>query len=608
MEKQPDSVNIATVYNYNGLDDYQLNHLTRYAKGSEFMISLSGSTLSSTPGIKFHYTDIDSVEHITQACTTTGTIPSVAADLFNLINIEPELDVEWVSGSSTSFIVSGNKGNAILPIAAKVSYNKFEDLTITITALEETEQISQHFHHYGNSQYELTNHLGNVQSVVSNRYLFANETIHEEDFSTDFWGGMTIWGSSGLSVNTNNGDLTATGSNGYVTLPLGVTPSVGHELRFDLADASSSITVRIRNTTTSTLISSETFTNGTDHKYQFTPNGDIQIEWYTSPNQTFSIDNVEVIERGDEILADVRTYQDYYPGGMIMPGRVYNSPEYRYGFNGMEKDDEIKGSGNSLDFGARVYDSRLVRWLSLDPSMKKYPGWSPYNFTMDNPILYIDPDGKDSRVSITKNKNGGGTITITTVAHVYGKNAEAIAEYSNSTIQNLNTSSTVKIDGKTWNVNFKVEFKVNQDLKALDPNNQGLSYSDAKGVDGVEKGDNFVCSGCLPDPGNFEDADGGGSRTSAVGSGESAGESAVHGVFHNIGFGHTNIIGDLMNKRAVVVNDIEFIDQQHFENAAKTIIEDMNFYEGIPSEYQQDENGVINDVRSNELINKYNQE
>ncbi|KAB1064900.1 RHS repeat-associated core domain-containing protein [Salibacter halophilus] len=393
MEKQPDSVNIATVYNYNGLEDYELNHLTRYAKGSEFMISLSGSTLSSTPGIKFHYTDIDSVEHITQACTTTGTIPSVAADLFNLINIEPELDVEWVSGSSTSFIVSGNKGNAILPIAAKVSYNKFEDLTITITALEETEQISQHFHHYGNSQYELPNHLGNVQSVVSNRYLFANETIHEEDFSTDFWGGMTIWGSSGLSVNTNNGDLTASGSNGYVTLSLNTTPSIGHELRFDLADASSSITVRIRNTTTNNIISSETFTNGTDHKYQFTPNGDIQIEWYTSPNQTFSIDNVEVIERGDEILADVRTYQDFYPFGML--SRKYNSPDYSRGFNGQIKTDEIAGEGNHNTARYWEYDTRLGRRWNIDP--KPNPSIGGYATFANNPILFSDPLGDTLR-------------------------------------------------------------------------------------------------------------------------------------------------------------------------------------------------------------------
>jgi RHS repeat-associated protein len=46
---------------------------------------------------------------------------------------------------------------------------------------------------------------------------------------------------------------------------------------------------------------------------------------------------------------------------------------YRFTFNGMEKDDEVKGVGNSLDFGARIYDSRLGRWLSVDPLSYKFP-------------------------------------------------------------------------------------------------------------------------------------------------------------------------------------------------------------------------------------------
>ncbi|RZK38184.1 MAG: hypothetical protein EOO90_23100 [Pedobacter sp.] len=67
---------------------------------------------------------------------------------------------------------------------------------------------------------------------------------------------------------------------------------------------------------------------------------------------------------------------------------------YQYGFNGKKKDDEIAGPGNSLDFGARMYDSRLGRWKSLDPLAAKYPGMAPYIFGGSNPILFRDPDGK----------------------------------------------------------------------------------------------------------------------------------------------------------------------------------------------------------------------
>ncbi len=68
---------------------------------------------------------------------------------------------------------------------------------------------------------------------------------------------------------------------------------------------------------------------------------------------------------------------------------------YSYGFNGKEKDDEVKGSGNSYDFGARIYDSRLGKWQSIDPLAYKYPGFSPYNFALNNPIVLLDPAGGD---------------------------------------------------------------------------------------------------------------------------------------------------------------------------------------------------------------------
>ena len=65
---------------------------------------------------------------------------------------------------------------------------------------------------------------------------------------------------------------------------------------------------------------------------------------------------------------------------MYVPNRHASSAAYRYGFNGMEKDDELKGEGNSYDFGMRMYDPRINRWLKTDPLDKKYPYDSPYIF------------------------------------------------------------------------------------------------------------------------------------------------------------------------------------------------------------------------------------
>ena len=86
------------------------------------------------------------------------------------------------------------------------------------------------------------------------------------------------------------------------------------------------------------------------------------------------------------------------PFGSPLIGRTYQAEtlvKYRYSFNGKEKDNETYGDGNELDFGARVYDGRLGRWLSVDPSIQTQADQSSYKAMYNNPIIFIDPDGKD---------------------------------------------------------------------------------------------------------------------------------------------------------------------------------------------------------------------
>jgi RHS repeat-associated protein len=84
--------------------------------------------------------------------------------------------------------------------------------------------------------------------------------------------------------------------------------------------------------------------------------------------------------------------------------RSWSVSSYRYGFNGMEKDDELKGNGNSLDFGARIYDSRVSRFLSRDPLQKKYPFYTPYLFSRNTPIWTIDVGGLEGEPATIEKK------------------------------------------------------------------------------------------------------------------------------------------------------------------------------------------------------------
>ncbi|MBW8687482.1 RHS repeat domain-containing protein [Chitinophaga rhizophila] len=67
---------------------------------------------------------------------------------------------------------------------------------------------------------------------------------------------------------------------------------------------------------------------------------------------------------------------------------------YRYGFNGKENDNEVKGEGMQLDYGSRIYDPRLSLFLTVDPKEKELPEWGTYVAFGDNPVKNIDPDGK----------------------------------------------------------------------------------------------------------------------------------------------------------------------------------------------------------------------
>ena len=84
---------------------------------------------------------------------------------------------------------------------------------------------------------------------------------------------------------------------------------------------------------------------------------------------------------------------DYYPFGMQMPGRTLTAANYRYGFNGKENDNEVKGDGNQIDYGFRIYDPRGGRFLSVDPLIGQYPQLTPYQYASNRPIDGIDIDG-----------------------------------------------------------------------------------------------------------------------------------------------------------------------------------------------------------------------
>jgi RHS repeat-associated protein len=85
---------------------------------------------------------------------------------------------------------------------------------------------------------------------------------------------------------------------------------------------------------------------------------------------------------------------DYYPFGLqFVP--TYMGGTNKYLYNGKELQDESLGGVNLdwYDFNLRYYDPKIARWTTVDPKAEKYRRWSPYNYCINNPIKYFDPNG-----------------------------------------------------------------------------------------------------------------------------------------------------------------------------------------------------------------------
>ncbi len=126
------------------------------------------------------------------------------------------------------------------------------------------------------------------------------------------------------------------------------------------------------------------YTLGFNYVYQYKDHlGNVRLS-YQDSNNNGSVTSSEILEENN-----------YYPFGLKHKGYNNNvastNPAQKYKYNGKEFQDEL--GLNMYDYGARFYDPATARWYTPDALAEKYYDQSTYTYALNNPIIYVDPDG-----------------------------------------------------------------------------------------------------------------------------------------------------------------------------------------------------------------------
>ena len=300
-------------------------------------------------------------------------------------------------------------------------------------------------------------------SAYNNGFEFKDGVKQANEYNYDSNGNLTKDLNKGISTITYN----------VLNLPNMVTFSDGSTIAYTYgADGTKLKTVHKTGSTTTTTdyCGNVVYENGVQ-KLLLTDEGyvtlsDNKYHYYLKDHQG---NNRVVINQS----GTVEETNHYYPFGGVFASAGNVQP---YKYNGKEYDGK-KGL-NWYDYGARMYDAALGRFMTVDPLAEKYYPMSPYGYCLNNPIKFIDADGRLPRIYIERKGFGHAFVTVgngdNTIVYTYGRYGELGKDKSSA----RNTSPTgegvlIKLTGRD-----AISFIQDQMLA-----NEAVGYEFTKGSD-----------------------------------------------------------------------------------------------------------------------------
>ncbi len=368
---------------------------------------------------------------------------------------------------------------------------------------------SNFVHTLGNKRYELSNHLGNVLTVISDKPIPHNNGGTVDYFMADiksaydyspfgvmltgrtFEGTQTVCHDSTVQATQNaleegfgtwgswtamaDGLVTYVADEMQVSNPSTSKKNIGASKTFTTGEGLHSVSFKVIGNMCSNIViwppsstpipiqvfvrdnannivASGNYTVAGSYNLSFTPASaslTYRIEFYMANASAFCffrVDDVLVSYEDESVVTVCREVDGFY----------------RYGFQGQEKDDEVKGRGNSYDFGARMHDPRIGRFFSRDPLFAVYLDWSPYVFAGNNPIVFIDDNGEGPRYP--------------EIADLFESQLKKQSKYVSYTRINTSNGVEFKITAKVLGKELYTTYKLNEKTSDYDSHSDLMSW------------------------------------------------------------------------------------------------------------------------------------
>lgn len=262
-----------------------------------------------------------------------------------------------------------------------------------------------------------SNKLLNVLDNTNNTSGFKDGNLIGDDYAYDLNANLTTDKNKGITAITYN----------HLNLPTKITFGTTGRIEYTYNALGQKVQKQVFTTSQGGIPSISYYLSGFQYifrenyadyftKLQFVPTSEGYYDFIKSGyvfNYTDHLGNVRLSYKDTDNNGNISSYEileenNYYPFGLKHSGYYTGNTQanYKYKFSGKELQDEL--GLNLYDYGARNYDPAIGRWMNIDPLAETSRRFSPYTYTLNNPVFFIDPDGRKERSNDYDGKMGKG--------------------------------------------------------------------------------------------------------------------------------------------------------------------------------------------------------